>query len=271
MPYLLHRPISMVRCPEGVAGVSPESHEDQPGPCFFHKHAGRDFPGTFERVKIRESGGPRTYLTITEPGSLIALAQMGVLEIHLWGSRWPDIEHPDMVVFDLDPDPEVGWQGAVEGARLVRTLLQGLELESFVKTTGGKGLHVVLPLRPQADWQLVKPFAKAVAEGIVRYAPDRFTSSMSKAKRGGKTFVDYLRNSRGATSVAPYSTRAKPGATVSVPLRWEELGRQEGPADYSLENLSRRLVRLKGDPWEGYFELERSQALTDSVIGRLGL
>jgi bifunctional non-homologous end joining protein LigD len=271
MPYLLHRPISMVRCPEGVAGVSREFHEDQPGPCFFHKHAGRDFPGPFERVRITESGGPQTYLTLTEPGSLIALAQMGVLEIHLWGSRWPDIEQPDMVVFDLDPDPQAGWEGAVQGARLVRTLLQGLGLESFIKTTGGKGLHVVVPLAPSEDWEAVKAFAKAVAEAIVHYAPDRYTSSMSKAKRRGKTFVDYLRNGRGATAIAPYSTRAKTRPTVSVPLRWEELGRQSGPDEYTVKNLSRRLSRLKGDPWEGYFDLERSQTITPAIKSQLGL
>ena len=268
LPYVLHRPVSMLRCPDGVAGVEPE---DRGGPCFFHKHAGPDFPGPFERVEIRESEGLQTYLTITEPGSLVALAQMGVLEVHIWGARWPDIEHPDMMVFDLDPDPSVGWSGAVEGARLVRVMLSGLGLESFVKTTGGKGLHVVVPFRPTQDWDTVKRFAKAVADGIVTYAPDRFTSSMAKARRPDKTFVDYLRNGRSATSVAPYSTRAKPLATVSVPLRWDELGGLARPDSHTIKNLHRRLARLKSDPWEGYFELQESQALSDDTLRDVGL
>jgi bifunctional non-homologous end joining protein LigD len=265
IPYVIHRPVSMVRCPQGVAGVGPEVREDQGGPCFFHKHAGSDFPGLFERVRIEESGGLEDYLTITEPASLVALAQMGVLEIHIWGARWPDVERPDMVVFDLDPDPAAGFAGAVEGARLVRALLRGLGLESYVKTTGGKGLHVVVPIRPGENWEGVKGFAKTIADALARYAPDRFTSSMSKSRRKGKTFVDYLRNARTATSVAPFSTRAKRLPTVSVPLRWQELGRLENADRYTLMNLSARLERLRGDPWEGYFERQRTQALTYEI------
>lgn len=271
LPYVLHRPVSMVRCPQGVAGVAPEFHEEQGGPCFFHKHAGPEFPGPFQRVEIVESEGPGTYLTITEAGSLIALAQMGVLEIHIWGSRWPDIEHPDMIVFDLDPDPAVGWPGVVEGAHLVRTLLQELGLQSFVKTTGGKGLHVVTPIKPSDDWEGVKRFAKAVADGIVTFAPEQYTSSMSKAKRRGKTFVDYLRNSRTATFIAPYSTRAKDRATISVPLRWEDLSGDVRADSYTIKNLRRRLAALKGDPWEGFLELQHSQRITEQVKREIGL
>ncbi len=196
---------------------------------------------------------------------------MGVLEIHIWGARWPDIERPDMMVFDLDPDPSVGFSGAVEGARLVRDLLQQLGLESFVKTTGGKGLHVVVPLKPGEDWDGVKGFSKAVADAIVTFAPDRYTSSMAKAKRAGKTFVDYLRNARSATSIAPYSTRAKPRAPVSVPLRWEELGRQEAADTYTVKTLARRLGHLKGDPWEGYLELQGAQTITEAMKREVGL
>ena len=192
LPYVLHRPVSMVRCPEGVEGEGPEFHEHQPGPCFFHKHAGPDFRGPFERLQIRESGGVQSYLAISEAASLTALAQMGVLEIHIWGSRSPDVEHPDMLVFDLDPDPSVGWPGVVEGARLLRGLMQGLGLETFVKTTGGKGLHVVAPVTPSQDWEGVRKFTKAVADAIVDFAPDKYTSQMSKSKRKGKTFVDYV-------------------------------------------------------------------------------
>lgn len=269
LPYVLHRPVSMVRCPEGVAGVAAEFHEDQGGPCFFHKHPAMDFPGPFERVKIRESEGPQTYLTITEPGSLVALAQMGVLEIHIWGSTWPDVERPNMMVFDLDPSPEVGYSQLVEAARLVRGVLDGLGLESFVKTTGGKGLHVVVPLVPSEDWDGVKRFSKAVADAIVGYAPEKYISTMSKAKRVGKVFVDYLRNSRTATFIAPYSTRAKYHPTVSVPLRWEELGGHIRPDSYTIRNLSRRMSQLKGDPWEGFFDLE--QTITAAMKREIGM
>ncbi len=271
MPHILHRPMSMVRCPQGVAGVAPDFHEEKGGPCFFHKHAGPDFPGPFERVEIVESKGPETYITVTDPAALVALAQMGVLEIHVWGSRWPDIERPDMVVFDLDPDPEAGLSGAVEGARLLRVLLTNLGLESFVKTTGGKGLHVVVPVRPGEDWEGIKLFARRVAETVVAAEPDRYTATMSKAKRKGKTFVDYLRNGRTATAIAPFSTRAKPHATVAVPLRWEELGRLDRADGYTVQNLSRRLAQLKGDPWGAYFELQDSQEITAKMRRSLGI
>ncbi|HEY3317601.1 MAG TPA: DNA ligase D [Coriobacteriia bacterium] len=269
MPYVLHRPVSMVRCPAGVAATVTDFHEHQgPGPCFFHKHAGPDFPGPFERVEIVESGGPGTYLTITEPGSLVALAQMGVLEIHIWGSTWPEIERPDVMVFDLDPAEEVGYAQLVEAARLVRGVLGGLGLESFVKTTGGKGLHVCVPLEPKEEWDGVKAFAKAVADAIVEYAPDRYVSTMSKSKRVGKVFVDYLRNTRTATFIAPYSTRAKMHATVSVPLRWEELGGRVRPDTYTIANLRKRMPQLKGDPWADYFEVR--QTITAKMKAEIG-
>ena len=271
LPYVLHRPVSMVRCPQGVAGVAPEFHQKQAGPCFFHKHAGPDFPGPFERIEVLESQGTDTYLTISSLGSLVALAQMGVLEIHIWGSRSPDIEHPDMIVFDLDPDPSVDWKRVVEGARLVRALLRGLGLESFVKTTGGKGLHVVAPIRPHEEWEAIRRFSKAIAEAVVECAPSRYTATMSKTKRQGKTFIDYVRNTRTATSIAPYSTRARERATVSVPLRWGELSGHVRPDSYTMKNVATRLRHLKGDPWEGYLDLQRSQAITGAMKAELGL
>lgn len=269
LPHVLHRPLSMVRCPHGVdAEDGPKTH---PGvsSCFFHKHAGDDFPGPFERVEIVESKGPATYLTITEPDSLIALAQMGTLEIHTWGARWPDIEHPDVVVFDLDPAADVGWRELADGARLVRDVLDGLGLTSFVKTTGGAGLHVSAPLLPDRDWDTVKRFAKSVADAIATYAPDRYVATMSKAKREGRIYVDYLRNGRTATFIAPYSTRAKARPTVAVPLRWKELGGSVRPDTYDIGNVRRRLAHLDGDPWEGYFDLR--QTITPAMLGELGL
>ena len=267
LPYVLHRPLALVRCPDGLQS-SPAAGGEEPsrGPvCFFHKHAGRDFPGPFERVAIEESRGQGTYLTIIEPGSLAALAQMGVLEIHTWGSTWPDIERPDVLVFDLDPDPAVEWAALAQSARLMREMLQSLGLESFVKTTGGKGLHVVAPITPVDDWEVVRSWAKSIAQAFVDQAPDAYTANMSKAKRAGKIYVDYLRNARGATSIAPYSTRATEHATVSVPLRWSELSGRVRPDTYTITSLKNRLSRLRRDPWEGYFEVQRAQTLTGAV------
>ena len=273
LPYVLGRPLAMVRCPDGVKGVPATVRQGrgQDGPCFFHKHAGPDFPGPFERVIIEDSGGPDTYLTITEAGSLAGLAQMGVLEIHIWGSTWPDIEHPDMLVFDLDPDPAVEWAALAQGARLMREVLRARGLESFVKTTGGKGLHVVAPITPAEDWEVVRRFCKSVAEAFVTHAPDKYTANMSKAKRGGKIYVDYVRNNRGATSIAPYSTRAKEYATIAVPLRWSELSGRVRPDTYTVNNLQNRLRRLKGDPWDGYFEVQRAQTLTAAMKQAVGV
>ena len=269
LPYILHRPISMVRCPSGVGGArAGRALSGGPAECFFHKHPGPDFPGPFERIEIVESVGPGTYLTITEPGSLVALAQMGVLEVHIWGSTWPDIERPDFMVFDLDPSEEVGWPELVAGARLLRDVLNGLGLESFVKTTGGAGLHVCVPLQPSVDWASARGFAKAVADAIAAYEPEKFIATMSKAKRVGKVYVDYLRTARAATFVAPYSTRAKTRPTVSVPLRWDELGGRVRPDTYNIDNLRRRLSHLKGDPWEGFFEIR--QEITPRMIQEIG-
>ncbi len=268
MPYVIHRPVSMVRCPGGVAAGSEAPRGPREGPCFFHKHPSDDFPGPFERITVEESQGPGIYLAVTEPASLVALAQMGVLEIHIWGARTSDVEHPDMMVFDLDPDTGLEWSRLAEAARLVRAVLKAVGLESFVKTTGGKGLHVVVPLQPHEDWAGVQRFARAVAEGVVSVAPEKYTSTMAKSKRSGRIFVDYLRNSRSATSVAPYSTRAGALPTVSVPLRWEELGGRIRSDTYSIQNLARRFSRIRTDPWEGYFEVR--QTITAAMKRELG-
>ena len=266
LPYVLRRPLASVRCPDGVApaGSSQAVAGARRRDCFFHKHAGPDFPGPFERIVIGESGGPGTYLAITEAGSLAGLAQMGVLEIHTWGSTWPDIERPDVLVFDLDPDPAIEWSALARGARLMRDVLLAVGLESFVKSTGGKGLHVVAPITPSEDWEIARTFGKAMAQTMVDVAPDTYTATMSKSKREGKIYIDYLRNARGATSIAPYSTRAREQATVAVPLRWSEL-KGAPPKAHTLTTLKNRLSRLAGDPWDGYFEVQRSQTLTAAV------
>jgi bifunctional non-homologous end joining protein LigD len=261
MPYVVDRPLALVRCPEGATATSPG--------CFFQKHAEDGFFGPYRRQTITGSGGPAAYLAVSEPASLAGLAQMGVLEIHIWGSRMPDVEKPDMLVFDLDPGPGVGWRALGEGAGLVREILRLVGLESFVKTTGGKGLHVVAPIAPRQEWPEVSAFARAVAETAARSDPARYTSVAAKGRRGGRIFVDYLRNSRGATSVAPFSTRARAGAPVSVPLRWEELPRLGGSDAYSVANVPRRLAGLRDEPWAGFFDIQ--QAITPKARKTLGI
>jgi bifunctional non-homologous end joining protein LigD len=253
----------MVRCPGGLAdlAVRVRSGEKRVDACFYNKHPAEDFPGPFKRVSIVESGGPAPYLTITEAGSLTALAQMGVLEVHVWGSSLPDLEHPDLLVFDLDPDAAVPWSRLADGARLVREILRASGLESFVKTTGGKGLHVVAPVTPSGDWEQAHVFCRSTAETVASQAPERFTTAVSKAKRAGKIYVDYVRNTRGATSIAPYSPRAREGAPVSFPLRWEELDGAERPRAYDLASIAKRLGALEEDPWQEYFEVARTQTL----------
>ncbi len=182
---------------------------------------------------------------------------MGVLELHTWGAKRDRLEHPDRIIFDLDPDPSVAWKGVVEAAQLVRTLLEELQLASFIKTTGGKGLHVVLPLQRVHTWDEVKTFSKAMADHLVRLIPDRFIANMSKQKRKGKIYVDYLRNAKGATAIAAYSTRARAGAPVSVPLAWEELSPDLRSDHFTVANVVERLKGLKRDPWRDYFTVKQ--------------
>jgi bifunctional non-homologous end joining protein LigD len=182
---------------------------------------------------------------------------MGVLEIHPWGSRAEDLERPDRLVFDLDPGPGVTWTGVVDGARTIRGRLRELGLESFVKTSGGKGLHVVVPVKPKLGWDEVKGFTQAVAARLAREEPKRWVATMTKAKREGRIFVDYLRNGRGATSIAAYSTRARPGAPVSTPVAWEELDELPGAAAFTVANLRARLTSAP-DPWAGFGEVRQS-------------
>jgi bifunctional non-homologous end joining protein LigD len=184
-----------------------------------------------------------------------------VLEIHIWGSSLPDLERPDMLVFDLDPDTTVSWGDLATGALLVRQALTAKGLDSFVKTTGGKGLHVVAPVTPSGDWEQVHAFCRGVADAVAGKAPDKFTAVMTKAKRTGKIYVDYVRNTRGSTSVAPYSTRAREAGTVAFPLGWEELEESEPPEACTLVTLAGRLARLDRDPWASYEQSAQAQSL----------
>jgi bifunctional non-homologous end joining protein LigD len=193
---------------------------------------------------------------------------MGTLEFHAWGSRADDLEHPDRLVMDLDPAPDVPFTRVVRAAQELRERLKLLGLASFVKTTGGKALHVVVPLAAKQDWGDVKPFARALAEGMAADAPDLYLSQASKEKRTGKIYVDWLRNGRGATAVAAYSTRAKPGATVSAPLAWDELGPRLKPDRWHLGNVPGRLRSLRKDPWAGFLDVRQDLARALRAMGR---
>lgn len=269
LPYSLNRPVSMVRCPQGVAARPPQAPHPGVKSCFFHKHPSRGFPDAFDILDIEESKGAAEYLAITGVDSLVGLVQMGVLEIHTWGATAPDIEHPDTIVFDLDPDEGIGWDQLADAARLVRDVLDGLGLTSFVKTTGGKGVHVTVPIVPDRSWDEVRGFAKAVAVAIADHDPDHYVATMSKAKRVGRVFIDYLRNGRSATFIAPYSTRARQRPTIATPITWEELDGDIRPDTFDLGNIDARMASLKQDPWEGYFDLD--QRLTDAMMIEMGV
>lgn len=258
LPQVENRLLSLVRCPAG-RGTK----------CFFQKHPGEGTPDHFRRFEVPEKEKTEEYLTVDDLAGLVSLVQMGVLEIHVWGSQATRFEKPDRLIFDLDPDPEVDWPHVVAAAKEVRLLLENLELVSFVKTTGGKGLHVVVPIRPRPDWADAKAFCRAVADFMVAAAPDRYIAKMSKAARKGKIFVDYLRNDRGATAIAPYSTRARPGATVSVPIAWEELTSRMRSDHFTIHNLPARLKRLKKDPWADMPGTK--QLITASMVRKLKL
>jgi bifunctional non-homologous end joining protein LigD len=194
---------------------------------------------------------------------------MGVLEIHVWGSRDGQLEKPDRLVFDLDPDPSVEWPRVIRAARQMRALLEELGLRSYLKTTGGKGLHLAVPLQPRAEWDVAKAFCRGVAELMVRADPDQFIATMSESARKGKIFIDYLRNARGATAIAPYSTRAKPGATVSTPIGWDELTPSLCSDRFTMGNLPARLKRFKKDPWGDLAKTR--QSITAAMLKRLDL
>jgi bifunctional non-homologous end joining protein LigD len=239
-----------VRCP---AGAQQE--------CFFQKHS---WAGLEEAVRRVDIGGDEG-LAIADLRGLIALVQASVLEIHPWGSTLDALEAPDRVTFDLDPADDVGFPAVVAAALEVRERLRAMRLDSFVKTTGGKGLHVVVPLAPKAGWDAIKAFAESLSTGMARDAPERYTANLAKRARTGRIFVDYLRNGRGATAVAAYSTRARPGAPVSVPVGWDELATLQAGSHYRVENLLGRLDHLGRDPWE---ELMRSRQTLPSPQGR---
>ena len=256
LPHVEGRPLTLVRCLSG--------HKKQ---CFYQRHVTESLRDPIRSISVKEGRSTVAYVAVDSTPGLIALVQMGVLEIHTWGSREDHLERPDRLTFDLDPDPALPWKRVKEAAQALRGRLSDLGLHSFVKTTGGKGLHVVVPILPRQDWDVVKTFARKVAERFAEGAPELYIATMSKAKRQGKIFIDYLRNARTATAISAYSTRARNGAPVSVPLRWDELATDVREDHFTIRNVPQRLARLRRDPWEGYEKLRAP--LKESMLKKL--
>jgi bifunctional non-homologous end joining protein LigD len=243
-PHVVGRVLALVRCPGGATAE-----------CFFQKHASAGIDKTRLHL-VAEPDGDQT-ISIDDINGLIALVQAGVLEIHSRGTTIDHLEEADRLVFDLDPGPGIDWKGLVAAAREVGQRLAGFGLTSFLKTSGGKGLHVVLPIR-YTPWEQAKDFCRSLAEQMTADAPNRYTATVKKSARGNRIFIDYLRNSREATAVAPFSTRIRPGAPVSTPIAWEELGSLGSSDRYTILNLPQRLARLRTDPWKDIGRLKQA-------------
>lgn len=257
LPHVKGRPVALVRAPDGIGGE-----------LFFQKHSSRLSLPHITQHEGLDPGHP-PLLTIDSAQALVGVAQMGTVELHTWNALATNIEKPDRIVFDLDPDPSLGWERMIEAAQLTRDLLTELGLQSWCKTSGGKGLHVVVPLARHAGWDDVKAFAQAAAQHMAATLPDRFSAKMGAQNRRGRIFVDYLRNNRGSSTVAAFSPRARPGMGVSVPLAWDELADTTGGAQWTVQNVHERLRSLGADPWDDYAAAK--QRITNGMRERLGL
>jgi bifunctional non-homologous end joining protein LigD len=233
LPYLKNRPLSLLRCP--ASGTA----------CFFQKHITSQDLASLKK---------NDFICVSKKSDLMHLAQAGVVELHPWGGKLDNIDKPDCIVFDLDPGSAVKWSQVIESAFIVRDFLKKLNLISFVKTSGGKGLHIVVPIKRKHSWSEIKNISLTIAEAIAKVHPDLFTTKMAKTQRRGKIFIDYLRNVKGATAVAAYSLRARKDAPVSTPITWRELKHIKSSTQFNISNIFARLKKLKKDPWDGFFQ-----------------
>ncbi|MBX8604996.1 DNA ligase D [Pseudomonas cichorii] len=256
LPHLANRPVALLRCPEGVEGEQ-----------FFQKHAERLAIPHIHKLDPALDPGHAPLMEVDTVQALIGATQMGAIEFHTWGATHDRIETPDHLVLDLDPDPALPWRSMIEATQMLLAVLEELGLEAFLKTSGGKGMHIIVPLARQADWDSVKAFAKAIAEFVSRQLPERFTAVMGPKNRVGRIFVDYLRNTRGGSTVTAYSVRARPGLPVSVPISRDELEGLQSARQWHIGNLEQRLRQLGSDPWAGY---RNRQRITQKMWKQLG-
>jgi bifunctional non-homologous end joining protein LigD len=255
LPHIANRPLSLLRCPGGISGE-----------CFFQKHFATGMKG-IKRVTIKEKSKTSDYLVLRDKHDLVLLIQEGVVEIHPWGATADDPDAPDQFIFDLDPAPDLPFTAVVDAAKTMRDYLAAMKIESFCKTTGGKGLHVVAPLKRDVDWAELKAFSKKIASNFATAAPDRFTVNPLKRERSDRIFLDYLRNDRGSTAVAPYVVRARPGATISLPLDWNEVNARLDPSRYTLASVPKLLASRKNDPWAGMIKHRQTIAAAQRALG----
>jgi len=254
IPHVASRPCSLVRCPEGREKT-----------CFYQKHWSGAPPTGVDTVAIKEARGTtRAYPVVRDVRGLVSLVQHGVLELHLWGARADDVDAPDRLTFDLDPAPGVAWARVREAAKALRELLASVGLATWIKTSGGKGLHVTVPIDRRSTWDEVSVFTRGVAARLARESPRRYIATASKAARTGRIFIDWLRNTRGATSVAPWSTRAREGAPISMPLSWDQLDDVKSGGQFRLVNVEAFVRHGGGDPWAAL--LGARQRLTRAMI-----
>jgi bifunctional non-homologous end joining protein LigD len=258
LPLMRGRPLTLYRCPAGI-------HRS----CFFQKHHGQGMPERIPGVMVEEKDGRAPYMYVDSPASLLALIQMGVLELHVWGARADRLDRPDLIVMDVDPAPDVPWPEVRDAARLLRGLLAELGLASWPRSTGGKGLHVVAPLARRSSWEDVTGAARRLSERMAEAEPERFLSKASKEARTGRIYIDWLRNVPNATAIATLSPRAREGAPVALPLSWEALDAARTPPGLTVPEVERVCAHLAGDPWAGF--LEARQSLTRKALDALGV
>jgi len=256
LPELKGRPVSLLRAPNGIEGKQ-----------FFQKHVAHLAIPDIKQLDPALDPGHARLMEIDTPQAVVGAVQMGTIEFHTWGATSANIETPDRIVLDLDPDPALPWRSVVEATRLALAVLDELNLDAYLKTTGGKGMHIVVPLARHADWNTVKAFSKAIAQFMAAQLPERFVAKMGPQNRIGKIFIDYLRNQRGASIVAAYSVRARPGLPVSVPIARDELDTVVTSSQWTIGNLHERLDSGYADPWAGY---KNRQKITQAMWKKLG-
>jgi bifunctional non-homologous end joining protein LigD len=268
LPHVKERPLTLVHCPEGVPShdATPASRGTRPAPCNYMRHRRVWGPSVLKRVTIKEKTKTGEYLAVVNVEGIIALAQMGIVEVHTWNSTIDDVERPNRIVWDLDPGPQVAFMDVIAGAIAVRKMLETLGLETWVKTTGGHGIHVVAPLQPERKWDECLAFSKAVAEALARSHP-LYTTKFAKAGREKKILIDYLRNNRTNTSVAALSARARPSAAVSMPVSWRQLTAKLNPQAFTVLTAPKT---LRTDPWRDYWSCrQKISAAAFTAIGKL--